>query len=361
MARAAVLAEAELGRPMGKTANGLVLHSVADDVVAVIDSTNAGRDAGQVVAKRDVGIPVVASLDEALAIGIERLYIGVANVGGYLPPVMHDVVPAALRAGVHVISGLHIFLSEVPEFAAAAQESGATITDIRRPPTDLRVADGSLLDRTTPRILVMGMDCDIGKRVTAMELLKAARDAGRDPGFVATGQTGCMLAPDAGTVIDRVPADFAAGQVERMARDVSDMGRDVVIGYGQASIRHPAFSAVAIAVLHGFAPDAVILQVAPGRRQRVLFDHPKYLVGNVLEEIALIEALGSTRVVALAVNPSEAADARQAIMELEARTGLPAVDPLTGDPMRLWQAAWKSCQRNGAQVPARAATPPATR
>lgn len=356
MVRAAVLAEDALGTPPGKTANGLVLHAVQDDIVAVIDTTKAGRDAGEVVRGVPNGIPVVADLEAALALGARRLYLGVANPGGFLPPVFEETVLGALRAGLEVVNGLHRFLSEEERFAAAAREGGGSFWEVRRPPADLRCADGSVFAVRVPRLLVMGQDCDIGKRVTALQLLRAGRARGLDVAFVATGQTGCMLGPDAGAVIDRIPADFAAGQVERMVCDVAGHDPDLVLVYGQASLFHPAFGGVSLAVLHGTMPDAVILQVAPGRSRRVLFDEPRYTLATVEEEVRAIELLGRTRVVALALNPTECDDPEAARAELAARTGLPVIDPLGGDADALFAAAWDALTHGG---PAGAAPAPA--
>lgn len=350
MSRAIVLAEGFLGEDMGKTANGLVLHAVTHEVVAVIDSTKAGRDAGEVVAGRRRNIPVVATFEEAMQFRPEVFYIGVATAGGYLPDHFRDAVRKALAAGLTVFNGLHIFLSDDPEFAPLVASGKAKVVDVRKPPplSQLRVADGRVRDRKVPRVLVMGMDCDIGKRMTVLELVRAARARGLSVGFVATGQTGCMLAPDAGTVIDRVPADFAAGQVEAMVCDVTDRKKpDLVLIYGQSSIQHPAYSGVALACLHGAAPHAVVLQVAPDRKQRAIFDHPSMTLGPVGDEVELIERLGKTKVVALGVNGKGVADVAAACRRLTQETGLPAVDPLTGSPDELLQAVLEGLARQG--------------
>lgn len=344
MTRALVLAEGALGELPGKTANGLVLHSVSDEIVAVIDSQKAGRDAGEVVADRDLGIPVVAKYDETRGLGATRLYLGVANVGGVLPPAFRQVVIDALSDGLEVVNGLHAFLDEDPDFAAAAKKGGGTIRDVRRPPDDLRVADGMIQSCAVPRLLVMGMDCDIGKRITAIELLRIARERGLETGFVATGQTGCMLGADASCAIDRLPGDFMSGAVESMVCDVAARYEDLVVIYGQASIQHPAFSGVSLSILHGSHPDAVILQVAPGRKKRALFEETPFELGDVVKEIELIERLGETRVVGLAVNASHAEDPEAAIAELEELTGLPVADPLHGDPTPLFDAAWRAIE-----------------
>src|SRR3954447_8134638 len=63
---AVVYCEAQFGEQDGKTANGLVRHSEKYEVLSVIDSRHAGEDAGTVLDAVPNGIPVLASLDEAL-------------------------------------------------------------------------------------------------------------------------------------------------------------------------------------------------------------------------------------------------------------------------------------------------------
>lgn len=329
MARAVVLAEGCLGQDMGKTANGLVLHSMKDEIVAAIDSTQAGRDAGEVVGGKPNGIPVVATFDEAFRrFKPKALYLGAATVGGVLPPWFVDSTKQALEKGLVVYNGLHKFLSDDPEFQKFTSRNGARIVDVRRPPEKLRVADGRVYDLKTPRVLVMGTDCAVGKRMTVVELVKEARKRGINAGFVATGQTGVMLGPDAGAVIDRVPADFCAGQVEQMICDVAAQGREIVFVYGQASILHPAYSGVSLSILHGSAPHAVILQHDPVRKQRTMFANSAYKIAPLKTEIELIERLGTGKVVGIAINGKNCADIDQESARVSRTTGLPAVDPL---------------------------------
>ena len=70
--RALVLCEANFATDNGKTAHGLVRHTERYDVVGVIDSTLAGRDAGEVLDGRNNGIPIVASLQQGLESGDAR-------------------------------------------------------------------------------------------------------------------------------------------------------------------------------------------------------------------------------------------------------------------------------------------------
>ncbi len=62
--RLVILAEGEFGPHSGKTAYGVIRYG-RDDVVAVIDSTKAGQNVADYLPGFD--IPIVASLDEALA------------------------------------------------------------------------------------------------------------------------------------------------------------------------------------------------------------------------------------------------------------------------------------------------------
>lgn len=354
MVKAVVLAEGCLGQDMGKTANGLVLHSMRDEIVAAIDSTRAGQDAGAVVGGKPNGIPVVASFEEAYAkFRPEALYLGAATVGGVLPPSFQECIRGALDKGMTVYNGLHTFLADDPRFKAHVR-NGAKIVDVRRPPENLRVADGRIFDLRTPRVLVMGTDCAVGKRMTVVELVKEARRRGINAGFVATGQTGCMLGPDAGAVIDRVPSDFCAGQVEQMVCDVAATGKDIIFVYGQASILHPAYSGVSLSILHGSAPHAVVLQHDPMRTQRTLFTNPAFKVAPIKREIELIEKLGTGKVVGIAINGRDTPDVDIAARDLNKATGLPAVDPLKRSASLLLEACIEHLQRLGVYGKAKA-------
>jgi uncharacterized NAD-dependent epimerase/dehydratase family protein len=351
MVKAVVLAEGCLGEDMGKTANGLVLHSMRDEIVAAIDSTRAGKDAGQIVAGKKNGVPVVASFEEAYQkFKPQALYLGAATVGGVLPPAFLDAITAALQRGLTVYNGLHTFLRDDPRFAPHIK-NGAKIIDVRRPPENLRVADGRVYDLKTPRVLVMGTDCAVGKRMTVLELVKEARKRGINAGFVATGQTGCMLGPDAGAVIDRVPSDFCAGQVEQMVCDVAAQGREIIFVYGQASIMHPAYSGVSLSILHGTAPHAIILQHDPVRKQRTLFKNPNYKVAPIKEEIELIERLGTGKVVGIAINGKNSSDIDRDTAAVSKATGLPAVDPLHRSASLLLEAALEELSRKRVYKP----------
>lgn len=300
-APAVVLAEGEFGTPHGKTANGVVMHSELFDVRAVVDSTAAGRTASEVIGRPDApDVPVVSSTAAALDVApdAEAFILGVAPAGGALPESWVADIEAAMAAGCDVVSGLHTFLSADETWRVRAEANNVRLFDVRKPPaeSDLRVGDGRVDDVDADIVLTVGTDCAVGKRTTTAELYRAARAAGLDAGWVATGQTGIMVGAHRGTVVDRVPADFTAGVVEDMVCDVA-ADHDLVFVEGQAALSHRAYSGVTLSLLHGAWPDAVVLVDDPARERRDDFE--QFDVPSVATERALVESLSDATVAAV--------------------------------------------------------------
>lgn len=296
-----VLAEGEFGRIGGKTANGVVLHSEIFDAQVVVDSETAGESPRTVLGRDDAPeIPIVESVSEALnfALDAEALVIGAATAGGTLPESWSTEIQTAMEEGCDVVSGLHIFLSEMDDWSRLATECEVRIFDVRKPPSNeaLRVGDGSVDDVDAEVVLTLGTDCGVGKRTTTFELYKEARERGLDVGWIATGQTGIMVGAQAGVVIDRVPADFTAGVVEDLVKEVA-RNHDLVLVEGQASLTHRAYSGVTLSILHGSWPDAVILADDPTRGERTHFE--QFQVESVEKEQRLIEELSDATVTGL--------------------------------------------------------------
>lgn len=328
-----VLAEGDFGETGGKTANGVVLHSELFEARAVVDSETAGVPPADVLGTDAVPeVPVVRSVDEALDVApdAEALVIGVAPAGGDLPEAWVADIETAIEAGCDVVSGLHVFLGDEDHWRSLADANDARLFDVRRPPADdeLRVGDGSVDGLDAAVVLTLGTDCAVGKRTTTFELYRAARRAGLDAGWVATGQTGIMTGAHAGVVVDRVPADFAAGVVEDLVSDVAaDHG--LVFVEGQASLTHRAYSGVTLSILHGAWPDAVVLADDPDRRRRTHFE--QFSVAGLATERRLVENLADTTVAAVSTWGDPDAEA--------ARHDLPAADVFAeGGPERLLAA-----------------------
>ena len=177
--RIVILADGQLTFGDAKTAFGVIRYGT-DHVVALIDSANAGRTVSEWIPV-PYEVPILATLDEALALEPTVLLIGISPTGGALPPAWRALLLTAIRAGLSVRSGLHTFLGDDPELAAAASETGVTITDYRRPPERRDCAVGRAHLPGKRVILAVGSDCAVGKMSVSLELVRAAREGGIRP------------------------------------------------------------------------------------------------------------------------------------------------------------------------------------
>jgi uncharacterized NAD-dependent epimerase/dehydratase family protein len=328
----AILAEASFTPLEAKTAVGVLRYRAAG-VAAVIDSTRAGRTATECVGTGG-GVPVVADVAAAADAGARAMLIGIAPAGGRLPAAWRAAVVEALGRGWDVLSGLHSFLGDDADLARRARDGGARLVDLRRPPADLSVGLGRAAHCGVPVVLTVGTDCNVGKMTAALELQQALRAEGVNAAFVATGQTGMVIA-DGGVAVDAVPSDFVAGAVESLvlaaARDA-----DVVIVEGQGSLSHPAFSGVTLGLLHGSCPEAMILCHQAGReRLRIAArDVVPPAIAPLAEVRAAYEQAAAwvrpSRVVAAAINTLglDEASALGVCAAAERELGMPATDPV---------------------------------
>jgi len=344
MRRLVILTEGQFGPHHAKTAMGVIRYGT-DPISAVLDSSIAGRNISEWVPGKD--IPAVATLGEALALPEppDTLLIGIAPTGGRLPDEWRRVIVSAIDAGMDVHSGLHTFLGEDPEFSAAAAAKGVQIVDFRRPPERKDTAVGRPHAPGKRVILTVGTDCAIGKMSVALELRKSALAQADSVAFVPTGQTGMMI-DGWGVAVDRVISDFTQGTVEWMVEEGEERG-DWVLVEGQGSLDHPAYSSVTLGLIHGSTPHAMVMVHKPGLAAHD-FDHRpdvSFPIAKLPGFIALHEQVAGlvapSKVVAMALNTSLLAseeDARRAIEEIAAETGLPTDDPVRFGADRLWPA-----------------------
>ncbi|UKV12768.1 DUF1611 domain-containing protein [Thalassospiraceae bacterium SW-3-3] len=330
---AIVYCEGNFGLPDGKTANGLIRHSEKYEILSVIDSTQAGRDAGEVLDGETNEIPILGSLDDAFAAHLpvpDYFIYGMAPATGMLSATERQIVLDALKRGMNVVNGLHEFLNDDPEFVAAARAGNVAIIDIRkpRPKNDLRLFSGNIDKVTCPRIAVLGTDCAIGKRTTASILTRALIARGINAVMVTTGQTGMMQGSRYGVALDAVPSQFCCGELEATIIDAfTGENPDIIIVEGQGALSHPAFCTSAF-ILRGSVPDGVILQHAPKRAHRCDFDQMP--MPEPKSEISLIEAFCDTKVIGLTINHEDMSDSEisDSILFYKKQLGIPVTDAL---------------------------------
>ena len=188
-----------------KTATGL-LRYCPDECVAVFDPDNAGRSARELL-ETGGDTPIIAKLEEAP--GADTLVLGIAPPGGRIPIAWRAVMLEAIDRGMNLLSGLHDFLSDDPELVRAAAAKNVKITDVRKN-RFRQIARREGINPNCLRIHTVGHDCSVGKMVVSLELARGLKARGRDAQFVATGQTGIMVA-GAGLPLDCIVADFVSG------------------------------------------------------------------------------------------------------------------------------------------------------
>jgi uncharacterized NAD-dependent epimerase/dehydratase family protein len=339
--RYAILAEGQFGEIGSKTAMGVIRYGT-DPVVAILDSTRAGRNVREWLGDR-YDIPVVATLDQALAARPTALLLGIAPAGGKIPAAWRVTILAAIEAGLDVVSGLHQFIDDDPEFAAAAARRGVALVDHRRPPERMEVAAGRPHGPGKHVILTVGTDCAIGKMSVALELRRAALEAGLSSTFVATGQTGIMI-EGWGVAVDRVVSDFVQGTAEWLVERAESMA-DWIFVEGQGSLDHHAYSSVTLGLIHGTTPQAMVMVHEPGRIEHHSWEgsglagvKPLVPFIRLHEEVAGL--VSPSRVVAVALNTSgmDGSGARRVIAETAAETGLVADDPVRFGGQRIVDA-----------------------
>jgi uncharacterized NAD-dependent epimerase/dehydratase family protein len=334
-----VLADGWLTERNAKTAHGVIRYG-RDPVVAVLDRDHAGRSLADVLPELGRDAPIVGSLAEGLDYGPSSLLVGVATAGGWMPPEWRPWVVQAIEAGLEIASGLHRFLRDDPELVELASTHDVRLWDVRDPPGDIPLFSGKCLSWRKQIVLTVGSDCAVGKMTAALEINGAARAAGRSTQFVATGQTGVLIAGN-GICVDRVIADFVAGAAEQLVCETHP-ATDVVVVEGQGSLWHPAYGGVTLGLLHGSAPHALVLCHQAGR---VAIEEPPYTaLPPLVDMIRVYEEMAATvrpaRVACVAVNCSglSADDARAELARTEDDTGLPAGDVFSGDAPKLWSA-----------------------
>lgn len=331
----ALLAPDRFADGEAKTAT-CILRFAPGTVTCVVDPASTGQRVPDVLGFGP-DVPVVADAKEALDLGADELVVGIAPVGGELPDAWRPDLRAFLERGLTVTSGLHTWLGEDPELAKLAADHGATLRDLRKPPEDRRIASGRAGDLGVRRVYVSGTDCSSGKMTTAVALARAAGDRGLDAGFLATGQTGLLLDPDAGAPMDAVVSDFLAGEMERCVEECAEKGRDPVFIEGQGALSHPGYGQVTMGMVLGCYPTTVVMSHVPGRHWREGFPEGTFEVPSLAEEIALteqvLERTSCAKVAAVALNTWRLTDeeAKAAVERAEAETGLVAADPIRGD------------------------------
>ncbi len=331
--KAIVYSENEFGKLDGKVANGLARRSEKYQIVGVIDSSKTGLDAGEYLDDKKNNIPIFKDIDDAikqLAKVPDYFIYGIAPLDSFLGNEQREIILYAMKMGMNIVNGLPQFLTDDEEFIKKSMTYGVTINDVRKPPLrkDLHSFTGKINEITTPVITVMGTDCAVGKRTTALKLVDALLEEGLTAVFVTTGQTGLLQGSEYGIAMDVLTSGFSTGELEdAMIKADEEKKPDIIIVEGQGSLSHPAFTSSS-AIIRGAMPDAIIIQHPPKRINHC--DYPKIPMPTLKSEIELIEVFSKAKVIAITLNHEGMTDEEinETILDYEKDPELPTTDVL---------------------------------
>ncbi len=276
--------------------------------------------------RADMGLPDMTPR-AALAAGAKTLVIGVANRGGIISQAWHDTLVEALEAGLDIASGLHSLLRNESRLAKAAGANGRELHDVRLPTTAYPIADGK--PRSGLRCLAVGSDCSVGKMYTMLAVEREMHQRGLKASFRATGQTGILITGN-GVPLDAVVADFMSGAIEQLTPNNDPEHWDLI--EGQGSLFHVSYSGVSLALIHGGAPDALVVCHEPTRKHmRGLPEYPLPSLEDVRDSaLSMARVVNpNCKVVGISINSSGMSEAKATayLGELEERMQLPCIDP----------------------------------
>ncbi len=330
----AIVLGGDLSGDNAKTAHGLIRKTSRYNIVGVIgDVAVEGQDAGVLLDKVNRGIPMYSTVGMFLQQSSEKpryAVVGVAFAGGKLPMPILAQIKEAIQAGISIVSGAHQFLSDMPEMVQLAAEKGVTLLDIRKPrPKDqLKFWSGEIMEVTVPVIAVLGTDCALGKRTTAVMITEAMQKKGTRAEMVFTGQTGWLQGHRYGFVLDSTYNDFISGELEHaVVACWKEADPEVIFLEGQSALCNPS-GPCGSELLLSARSKGVILQHDPARA----FYKGQEKTGvriSLTRELDLIRLYGS-RVLAITLNTAKLSpeEARSWKAQYEKEYGLPVILPL---------------------------------
>lgn len=305
---AIIYCEGAFSTPNGKTAHGLVRRTERYNILSVVDSTNAKKDAGLLLGDKPAGIPVHSDIRESFnhfsVLGQKptHLVIGLAPDGGRIDKRTKDDIKDAIKLGLNIDSGLHDFLSEDAEISQMAGENGVELRDIRKPPprSDLHFFSGKIEEVESLIVAVLGTDSAVGKRTTSWLLKDALEKKTCRAEMIGTGQTAWMQGVRYGIILDSLVNDFVSGEIEHAVWQAwQENHPDVIIIEGQGSLMNPAYPG-GFEILAAGRPDVIVLQHAPARKEYDGF--PGYILHPLDKQIQAVQLLSGRPVIAITIN-----------------------------------------------------------
>ena len=315
----------------GKTAHGLIRYSNRFDIMSVVDSMMDEGDAGELLDGHKRNIPLLNSLEKALEKSdADTFIIGATSDGGVIPKGYDKAITWALDHDLDIVSGLHQFISDIPQFASLAKKHGCTITDVRKIFRDYhRFYTGEIGTVDAIRIALLGTDSAIGKRTVAVMINEELKKRGRSSDMIFTGQTGWMQGWPHGIVLDAMINDFVSGGIEGAILDSWHvLHPDFMIIEGQGSLVHPFFPG-GFEILSAGRIDSFLVVDAPKRHH--LDGFPGFPMPDIKRVVTIAELLTEKSLLGICINNEcmTPSDLKEITQKYEDTFNVPVVEPLS--------------------------------
>jgi uncharacterized NAD-dependent epimerase/dehydratase family protein len=308
-----------------KTAMGIIRNTKLS-ILAVIDRSCAGSCVGDIKGTED-NIPIIGDIKDVLAKEPKTLVIGAYPKQGILPEFWKKQILYAVERGMNIVSWFHRPLTYEPMISKAVKRNKVKLFDVRQPPKHLKIAQDIPHPKNSFTILTVGSDCAVGKMTTSLAIQSEAKTQNINCDFVATGQAGIILSGK-GSCIDNIPGDYIAGEIEKLLISSLKTHKWAIVE-GQGALIHPAFSGVALSLLHSARPDALILCHNPTRTKIHGSEIPIPPLADLVQLYQIAASwVNPAPVVGIALNCQNLPDieCRKIISHTELLTRLPVTD-----------------------------------
>jgi uncharacterized NAD-dependent epimerase/dehydratase family protein len=324
--RITILADKKFGPLTSKMANGAIRY-LNDEVVAVVDSSTAGKTVNDVLGFGG-DIPIYGTIDETFRHDPNTLLIGISPPGGRFPSQWYPLIINAIQNKLNIISGLHEFLSDIAEFNVLAEKYRVKIKDLRKIKKPDILSRGIAKKFRSKTVLTVGTHGNVGKMTATIEMVKDLQERGKSADWLATGQIGILI-KGKGVPVDSIKGDFISGNVEAALASM-DGNYEYTFIEGQGSIQHLGYSAVALGILHGSLPDAMILchRADVGVSQYGVNTENLSTIIKMNEE--MVSFVKPSKIIGICVNTYNLSSekSKDLIKEIQSDTGLPTTDPI---------------------------------
>jgi len=198
----------------GKTAASVIRYR-GHEVAALLDATQAGKTSGELPRRRQL---CRSSPGSTMCRTPITLLLGIAPPGGKIPASWRAIILDAIaRRKMDVISGLHDFVGDDPEFAAAAKKTGVKIHDIRKKHGEKRSLAAKGCGPIACECTRSGMIAQSARWSSSIRVDQRPENRrGYDAKFIATGAGPASWVEGDGLPLDCVVADFVSGGAEKL-------------------------------------------------------------------------------------------------------------------------------------------------